>query len=262
MKPLPAALTLMSVVLLSSCVTTGTVDPLPPPGAYADGEILFLRGNFEEAGSAFRTFIARNPRTPYASDASYWAGVCALKLGDTRKARRYISKTYSRPRTAALKALALTSLADCDYADGEFSAAAGKYRRAADMSGISRDRIYYQLARCYSRMDKRKEADRYLRMISESYPASKYAEKARNDLGFSGSGGAFSIQAGAFGSRKNADALRSRLEGLNRRPYLQIINRGGEILYCVRVGHFKTRARAGAALRKLQAAGFDGVIIP
>lgn len=245
---------------LSSCVTSGPVTGPAPPGSYTDAEALFLMGEFEQAFRRFETFMARTPRSPYVSDARYWAGICALKLGNVEKARSYISRTYKRPRTALLGNLALIGLADCDYAKGRFAAAASRYDRALAGAGTQKARILYQLGMCNNRIGKLRGAEQLFREVTSSYPNTKYADMAEEKLKFAGT--VFSVQLGAFSSRENAETIRTKLGRRSFSTYIQPINRKGKILHCVRVGRFKTWKQANFVLRKLKAIGFDAVIVP
>jgi Tfp pilus assembly protein PilF len=217
-------------------------------------------GKFEQAFQRFETFMARTPRSPFVSDARYWAGICALKLGDVAKARSYISRTYKRPRTAQLGSLALIGLADCDYAKGRFTDATAKYNRALDMAGIQKARILYQLGMCDNRTGKLREAEQRFRKITTSYPNTKYADMAKERLKFSGT--IFSVQLGAFSDRENAEDIRTKLARRALSPYIQPLNRKGKILHCVRVGRFKTWKQANEVRKKLKALQFDAVIVP
>lgn len=252
---------MMDCLVLSSCVTRGPIRRTsPPPASYTDAEVLFLRGEFVQAAYAFETFIARNPRSPYVSDAHYWAGICALKLDNVKKARKHIARAHARPRTPLLSGLAQTALGDCDYQEGKFASAAAKYRKAAVTEGTQRARILYQMGMCYNRIGKLRDAKSCFEKTYDEYPNTQYAELAREKLKFTGS--AFSVQVGAFDRKENAEALRSRLAMRNFSPHIQIINRGGKTLYCVRVGHFEVWKQADEASKKLKDAGFDTVVIP
>lgn len=259
MKKLILATALLSVAL-SSCVTSGPVTGPTPPDSYTDAESLFLLGEFEQSFLRFETFMTRNGRSPYISDARYWAGICALKLGNVKKARAYISRTYARPRTALLGNLALIGLADCDYMENRFSAASSKYRQTLDRAGTQKARVLYQLGMCSNRLGKLRDAQKYFREVTATYPGTKHADLAEEKLKFTGS--VFSVQVGAFDSRENAETVRSQIARRRFSPYIQPISRGGKLLHCVRVGRFKTWKQANDFLRKLKAIGFDAVIVP
>ena len=88
------------------------------------------------------------------------------KLGNLEKARMYISRTHARPRTALLGNLALIGLADCDYMEDRFAAAASKYSRALDRAGTQRARVLYQLGMCSNRLGRLREAEKYFREVT------------------------------------------------------------------------------------------------
>jgi general secretion pathway protein A len=69
-------------------------------------------------------------------------------------------------------------------------------------------------------------------------------------------GAAISLQVGAFRELKSAADLRARLQGKFSDVYISTVESGGEPLYRVRVGHFRSEADSDATKSSLQAAGF------
>lgn len=70
------------------------------------------------------------------------------------------------------------------------------------------------------------------------------------------SGGLYRVQAGAFRSKANADAMLAKVKAKGFDTYMVKV---GD-LYKIQVGAFKVKANAEATLKKLQAAGFSGFI--
>lgn len=70
------------------------------------------------------------------------------------------------------------------------------------------------------------------------------------------SGGLYRVQAGAFKSKANADAMLAKVKAKGFDTYMVKV---GD-LYKIQVGAFKVKANAEATLKKLQAAGFSGFI--
>jgi type II secretory pathway predicted ATPase ExeA/cell division septation protein DedD len=69
-------------------------------------------------------------------------------------------------------------------------------------------------------------------------------------------GAAISLQVGAFRELKSAADLRARLQEKFSDVHISTIDSGGEPLYRVRVGHFRTEDESNATKSSLQAAGF------
>lgn len=67
----------------------------------------------------------------------------------------------------------------------------------------------------------------------------------------------FVVQLGAFGSEANARALRDRIAAIDSRAFVEL--RTG--LHRVRVGPFVSKESAQAAARKLENAGFPGIVL-
>lgn len=70
------------------------------------------------------------------------------------------------------------------------------------------------------------------------------------------SGGLYRVQAGAFKSKTNADAMLAKVKAKGFDTYMVKV---GD-LYKIQVGAFKVKANAEATLKKLQAAGFSAFI--
>jgi cell division septation protein DedD len=65
-----------------------------------------------------------------------------------------------------------------------------------------------------------------------------------------------SLQVGAFRELKSAADLRARLQEKFSDVFISTVDSGGEPLYRVRVGHFRSEAESDATKSSLQAAGF------
>ena len=70
------------------------------------------------------------------------------------------------------------------------------------------------------------------------------------------SGAAISLQVGAFRELKSAADLRARLQERFSDVFISTVESGGEPLYRVRVGHFRSEAESETTKSSLQAAGF------
>lgn len=70
------------------------------------------------------------------------------------------------------------------------------------------------------------------------------------------SGGLYRVQAGAFKSKTNADAMLAKVKAKGFNTYMVKV---GD-LYKIQVGAFKVKANAEAMMKKLQAAGFSAFI--
>ncbi len=257
---------LMLCVVAVSCGTTGGIVADGPPGAYADAETRFLLKDYRGALDKFESFLDGDPSSRYVSDAHYWAGVSALELGERGRARAHVERAYARTRTRFLKGLCLAALGDCDFATGEFRSAVGNYRRALEYPGTQKARILLRVGDSYRRLGRAGTAETYFRRVVNEYPGSVFAAQAKartiREERTGSAGGEYSVQAGAFGDRDNAEDLRFRLEKRNFPAHLRLLSREGKVLYSVRVGRYDMQDRAEAIARRMRAAGFDAVVIP
>jgi len=73
--------------------------------------------------------------------------------------------------------------------------------------------------------------------------------------------GRFTVQVGAFNTRKDADSLRLRLEKKGYNSYIEAIRAGRKDLFKVRVGSFHARDDAEDAVRSLKKIGMESFIV-
>jgi tetratricopeptide (TPR) repeat protein len=255
---------LLLSALAASCGSGPGVMFEPPPRAYSDAEALFLLKDYKAARRKFETFARSDPRSPFASRAHYWAGVSALKVGDIRDARTHIGIACARCESRFVRGLCFFSLGECDFAGGMYRSAIANYRRALKYPGAQKAGILYKVGRCYRGLGMERKAGMCFDRVASEYPDSDFAgllgTKGDEKPGVSSDG--FTVQAGVFGRRSNAEKLRARLEKRGYPAHLRLVHRAGSVLYYVRVGRYDTRKRAEAVARGMRAAGFDAVAIP
>jgi tetratricopeptide (TPR) repeat protein len=258
------AAVLLLCALAASCGSGPEVISEPPPRAYSDAEALFLLKDYKAALRKFETFARSDPRSPFAPRAHYWAGVSALNVGDIREARTHIGIACARCESRFVRGLCFFSLGECDFAEGMYRSAIANYRRALKYAGSQKARILYNVGRCYLGLGREREAEMCFGRVASEYPDSDVAgllgSKGDEKPGISSDG--FTVQAGVFGGRSNAEKLRGRLEKRGYPAHLRLVHRAGGVLYYVRVGRYDTKKRAEAVARGMRAAGFDAVAIP
>lgn len=74
---------------------TGAADDPVPLAEYRTAYEAYEQGRTDEAIEAFRGFVARYPRHPYADNAQYWIGECLYDRKDFEGARREFLKVVS-----------------------------------------------------------------------------------------------------------------------------------------------------------------------
>ncbi len=118
------------------------------------GDCYFARGNYDEASTCYKDFIAATPKTDYGnralayydlgytrfnqerySDAltDFRDAISLLKAGNTGLPSSLLSDSYAR-------------IADCQYYLSDFNAAAENYKQSYDLNPSAGDYALYQLA--------------------------------------------------------------------------------------------------------------------
>lgn len=228
----------------------------PPPG---DFRSLYDSGQFSasyEAASA----KASSSRGTAAEEASLYAGLSAYRLGRVGDAHRHLVPLVSNANkpVAGRACAALGSLA---ASQGTPAAAAEYFIKAAGLlTGDDAARAFMYAGDARSAQGKVAEAREFWQRARENVQSDVQLSTAIGDRlgGYAGggtslpSGGAFTIQAGAFKVQNTAQGVADSLskKGLAAR-IVPIKDRNGVSLYSVRVGRYQTKGQAEVVRAKV-----------
>lgn len=120
-----------------------------PAGLDADyyiDQILFKRGDYEEAGRKARNILATDPGEEYAPEFNRIAGESAFKLGDTDTARSYLLRyveAAAEPVPSAVYALGVI-----DYENGDYERAAERFSSITDQNNEIGQSAWLYMGQC------------------------------------------------------------------------------------------------------------------
>ncbi|MCX6112378.1 MAG: outer membrane protein assembly factor BamD [Proteobacteria bacterium] len=169
------------------------------------GDTYFQKGDFIEAQRVYSLFAELHPQEPRMDYATYQSGMCfysalpsaidrdisyAKKAIDEFKAvmDHYPNSVYLKDAVERYTELR-TKLAEKEIYIGDFykkrdkwEAAAERYKTVIEQyPNLNFDeRMYYELANCYKKLDKPEEAKYYIDLLIITYPNSPYVGKAKS----------------------------------------------------------------------------------
>ncbi|MDR3013634.1 MAG: SPOR domain-containing protein [Chitinispirillales bacterium] len=111
-------------------------------------------------------------------------------------------------------------------------------------------------------MEDYKRAAEFYRQAAALSPLPIYRQLYDLTIKMTGDGdGNFTVQAGAFGSRDNADSMVRRLSENYSGVTISTTTNDGQTLHRVRVGSFQTREEAAALAEQITAAGVSARVV-
>lgn len=207
-----------------------------------------FRQSLEEAGA-----ISRRSTGDELAQARYLAGLSAYRLGRDAEAEAYLAPlTACRDTEIAGSANATLGLIHASRNDD--TQAVRYFEPAVDkLRGADAARAHYHMALSLQKLGQWASAKTHLdRALAGSRDAA-----LRKVIMQRAAARAFTIQLGAYGQRKNADAkVREMGQACGRAgiasPQIVLSVDEGKTLYLVQVGRFDTYGAASLALRKLR----------
>ncbi len=244
----------VSVSFLAGCSSSPKG---PPPG---DFRAMYDAGQFSAAYES-ASAKASSARGTAAEEASLYAGLSAYRLGRVGDAHRHLVPLVGNANkpVAGRACAALGSLA---ASQGTHAAAAEYFIKAGGfLTGDDAARAFMYAGDARLAQGKSAEAREFWQRARENVQSDVQLSTAIGDrlggqppgsTGSTSSGGAFTIQAGAFKVQKTAQGVADSLskKGLAAR-IVPIKDRNGTALYSVRVGRYQTKALAEAQKSKV-----------
>jgi tetratricopeptide (TPR) repeat protein len=213
----------------------------------------YLAEDYEEA-------INKAKSADQNDEVLYFLGLVSIKTGNYPQGREYFLKLMQNFPRSSLCQEASLKLADSYFLEGDFQRARALYKEVEKKypSSDYRPLIYLKLARVASKTGQWEEKKKYINLLKEKYPASNElvvwnAIPVKEDF--------FTIQVGAFSSRKNALNLSKELAA-KYESYIITDKVDDYVLYKVRVGKFKDRKEAERTWGKLVKQGYPARIYP
>lgn len=213
----------------------------------------YLKGDYYKAVELCRKISGQEM---LGEEGRYIMGLSFLKLGDfqqTRKNFQFLLKNYPDGRK---KEETLLGLADSYFLEGELGKAEEYYIRllkgfpGTDYASIA----YLGLGKCQRKQGKWQEAESSFHKVTRDFPFSLEAEAAKDCLKKRVS--YFSVQAGAFSKKENAQKLTELLRNKGYDAYIEKCYDRDRLIYRVRVGKFDTEGGAQEEAARLKKQGY------
>lgn len=241
-------------------VLPGCNGPVPPHAAmmlvearqaYLDGDDVTV---VVETDRFLREFCKRQE----ACEAYYLRGLARQRAGDLEEAATDLTQAAQMTRRADLAGRTEMALGMVAESRGDDAAATDHYRRSLAALGETASpsqEVLFRLACCLQRLGQWRAADLQFEKLLYGFPDSPHTAQARLRVVCR----AWTIQAGAFDRRVNADTLTQRLQAAGL-PARVVPVQAPEVLLAVQVGRFSTYAEAADELAGVRRLSDDAVI--
>jgi tetratricopeptide (TPR) repeat protein len=258
-RPVAVCLGVLLITVFASCSQFGHKETFEEAQAWEKAQ----KAESGEAVAQFTQFIESYPKSSHVAEAYYFRGSEYLARDNYAKAEQDFNTAHQIGKPAFIKGYALSGLGDVYMEREQFDQAFNYYKKALQSPSkqLGEDRVLYQMGKAAQRSGRWNEADTYFIRVNSEFPASEYAELAREKM--SPSDKYFSVQTGAFDTQKPALALQKKLTDAGYQDvFLKEFYRSGKMRLCVRVGKFDTWQKARRMEDRLKADNFDTLIVP
>jgi len=140
---------------------------------YRKGVSEKLEGKREDAARTFNTLYGTNPKSDYADNALYDLGLMLYEDQKIPEAKKYFEKVTVEYPASDLLADAYEMLGECLFADSNYEGARAAHGQALGQAGASSEvtaAASYQIAWCFYRENRFKEAASQFSKFSSAYP--------------------------------------------------------------------------------------------
>ena len=147
---------------------------------FYQGESLYARQKKADAAKLYEAALAKKPGEKLAADALYALGVSREELNEHAAAARAYDRFLEQFKDHPLRTEVLMRRGDCDFAAGDFAAAAQRFAAAASTEGFAL--ADYALLRNADALAKSKQwadAAKLYSSLPEKFPKSVHAAPAR-----------------------------------------------------------------------------------
>jgi len=194
------------------------------------------------------------------SEALYFAGLSFFKLHEHAKARDKFKRLLVSFKNSKFFDSAIVKLVDTYFLDGDLDKAKSLYKSIINKySNLEyKALVYLRLAQVSAKQGDWPNKNRYARLVVDNYPDSlerKFANRLLKRGDF------FTVQVGAFSSKKNAINFANKLKK-DFEVYVVSETEEEVTLYKVRIGKYVTKERVKRIQSKLSEQGYPARIYP
>ena len=222
-----------------------TLYPTPYTLIYAGSDIAavekpFLEGRYDKSVYAAKQLIDQRARQRY--EIYYLKGLSELKLGRYKDARESFGAIISKYPGSNRIFDSYIGIGDSYFLEGDHTGAAKAYAQVKEKFPMGKNMalVEARLADC------RKEA------ISVPSPAVLQIERPKTVP----ASGYFTVQAGCFKNKRNAERLSTKLVQAGYQGHVEFPFTTGDGLYRVKVGKFSSKEEAETTAAKLNRSGY------
>lgn len=196
-------------------------------------------------------FLVANSRSRRANEAYYLRGLAKYHLKNHAGAKADLQAALSSPQHKESRMPALLAMGDLAYETDDIDLAAEMYRQALGLIGQGQkpsDHAHYRFGCVYQRQGRWGDADVQFSKVINFFRVSKLAGLARRRIHCI----AWTVQAGSFERKANAERLRKKLAESALAAEVQIDLQKGRLLYLVQVGRYPSYERAASLLPRVK----------
>ena len=207
----------------------------------------FMEGRYDRAAYEAQRLI--DERAGQRHEIYYLKALSELKLNKFNEARQGFEAIISKYPQSSRVFDAYVGIGDAYFLEGNTDKAIKTYSEIKERFPSDKN-----IALVDSRLN-----DCHKNIVPAEIPQNEPAPRVSSGpipSSVEASKGYISVQAGCFKSKRNADALSSRLTAAGYQSHVELPLAAGDRLYRVKVGRFKSRAEAEGLAVKLKRTGY------
>jgi tetratricopeptide (TPR) repeat protein len=269
-------------ILITFCMITFIFLALPKAEAQSLSIIqiqrMFLEGRYDK--TVYEATRLIEVRSSQSDELYYFKGLAQLKLSKFKDARDSFDKIISKFPTSKKVSDAYIGIGDSYFLEGDTNYAIKSYNNALSVRSNDNNEptVYYRLGMCYKKAGLIDKSEYYFNQVKSAAPlsfetqmisshrsinipsefiASNQAVDTVPSSSLTGAKDYYSVQAGSFRDKKNADRLVQKLSSEGCDSYIETSSTGGNKIYRVRIGRYSRRSDAEALESRLNRNGYS-----
>jgi len=245
-RPLTGTGLALAAVLLAA---GGCVQPVSPEARQllVNSRAAYDRGDDAAVLRDTSAFLAGHARTKMADVAYYLRGLARTRRKELPAAKSDLKAALGRTQRNDIRVGAMKALGDLAFQEHDMNWAEDLFRQAlaeVDQRAKPTDEIRYRLGCVLQRKGRWREADEQFDRVAHVFAGTEVARRAERRLRCL----AWTVQAGAFASKRLAHADAARLRAKKLSPIVRSVTDAGRLCFVVQVGWYDSYERAAAAL--------------
>lgn len=225
---------------------------MPVQQQLQDGYSAYRSGDDEAALRHTDEFLRDYSSSLRGGEAFYLRGMAKDRLGDRNGAKEDWTRALNcRLVNDNIRAHVLLALGDWLWRAGDLDEADKLYRRCLSVATPRRppcQYAYYRLGNLCRHVGQWRQAKGWFDLLREEFGDSELSRLAQ----LKASGRAWTIQAGVFSNKTNADAVVRKFSRDSLPAEVVQSKRNGGTFYVIRVGRYDTHKQAAEMLKKVK----------